>query len=177
MIFGKKVIFGSNDGVLHAIDRTTGKLLWSYATDNQIAGSANVWTAGNKSGIIVGSYDYFLHCVDPETGKLLWKVETENYINGTPSISNGRIVFGGCDGIMRIVDPLTGRETDTIDIGVYIAASPALSSGLAYFGDYNGTKYCLNLNIRENYMEDPCRRGICRYTGDSCNRIIFCNFG
>ena len=153
MIFGKKVIFGSNDGVLHAIDRSSGKLIWSYSTDNQIAGSANVWTAGNQSGIIVGSYDYFLHCVDPENGKLLWKVETENYINGTPSISDGKIVFGGCDGIIRIVDPVTGRETDTIDIGVYIAASPSLSSGMAFFGDYNGTKYCLNLNSGKKVWE------------------------
>lgn len=146
MVFGKKLIIGTNDGFLRAIDKTMGKLLWSYPTDNQIAGSANVWEAGNKAGIVVGSYDYYLHCVDPETGKPLWKVETENYINGTPSISNGKIVFGGCDGIIRVVDPLTGHETDTIDIGVYIASSPALSMGLAYFGDYNGTKYCVNLN-------------------------------
>ncbi len=95
VISGEKVIFGSNDGLLRAIDRFSGRLIWTYATGNQIAGSANVWVAGHKSGVIVGSYDYFLHCVDPETGKLLWKVETENYINGTPSISNGRIVFGG----------------------------------------------------------------------------------
>jgi outer membrane protein assembly factor BamB len=149
MIFGKKVIFGSNDGILRALDKVTGKLLWSYTTDNQIAGSANVWIAGNKTGIVVGSYDYYLHCVDPENGKSLWKVETENYINGTPSILNGKIVFGGCDGIIRIVDPLTGLQTDTIDIGVYIAASPALSRDLAYFGDYNGTIYCLNANSKE----------------------------
>ena len=44
MVFGNKVIFGSNDGLLRAIDRTSGKLIWSYATENQIAGSANVWT-------------------------------------------------------------------------------------------------------------------------------------
>ncbi len=157
MVFGKKVIFGTNEGVLYAIDRISGKLLWSYATDNQIAGSANVWTSGNKAGIVVGSYDYFLHCVDPETGKPLWRVETENYVNGTPSISGGRIVFGGCDGIIRIVDPLTGRETDTIEIGVYIASSPALSSGLAYFGDYNGTKYCLNLNSGKLLWKIPSR--------------------
>jgi eukaryotic-like serine/threonine-protein kinase len=149
MVYGKKVIFGSNDGAVKALDRISGKLLWSYSTDNQIAGSANVWSSGNKSGIVVGSYDYFLHCIDPETGKLLWKVETENYINGTPSISNGRIVFGGCDGMIRIVDPLTGQQSDTIEIGVYIASSPALSNGFAYFGDYNGNKYCINLNSRK----------------------------
>ncbi|MBE3087461.1 MAG: PQQ-like beta-propeller repeat protein, partial [Bacteroidetes bacterium] len=119
MVFGKKVIFGSTDGILRAVDKITGTLLWSYTTDNQIAGSANVWLAVNKAGIVVGSYDYFLHCVDPETGKSLWKVETENYVNGTPAILNGKIVFGGCDGMIRIVDPLTGKQKDTIDIGVY----------------------------------------------------------
>jgi outer membrane protein assembly factor BamB len=146
MVFRKKVIIGSADGVLRAIDKITGKLLWSYTTDNQIAGSANVWMTGNKAGIVVGSYDYYLHCVDPETGKSLWKVETENYVNGTPAILNGKIVFGGCDGMIRVVDPLKGKQKDTINIGVYIAASPALSHDLAYFGDYDGNIYCLDLN-------------------------------
>jgi len=149
MVFDKKLIIGTNDGFLRAIDKVTGNLLWSYPTDNQIAGSANFWRAGSKAGIVVGSYDYFLHCVDPETGKSLWKVETENYVNGTPSILNGNIVFGGCDGILRIVEPETGKQKDTINIGVYIASSPALSHDMAYFGDYNGTIYCLNANSKE----------------------------
>jgi len=34
------VIFGSSEGVLKAVDKFTGKLIWSYTTDNQIAGSA-----------------------------------------------------------------------------------------------------------------------------------------
>lgn len=149
MVFGKKVIFGSTDGVLRAVDKVSGKLIWSYTTDNQIAGSANAWVAGNKAGIVVGSYDYFLHCVDPETGKSLWKVETDNYVNGTPAILNGKIVFGGCDGIIRVVEPLTGKQKDTINIGVYIAASPSLSPDRAYFGDYDGSIYGLDINLRK----------------------------
>ena len=155
MVWGQKVIYGSSDGKVRAIDSRTGKLIWSYATENQIAGSANIWKVKNQSGIVIGSYDYFLHCISPETGKLLWKVETENYINGTPSILNGKVVFGGCDGMIRVVDPLTGRQTDTIDIGVYIASSPALSGNMAYFGDYNGNKYCVNLNSRKVVWKIP----------------------
>ena len=52
---------------------------------------------------------------------------------------------------------LPASETDTIDIGVYIASSPALSSGLAYFGDYNGTKYCLNLNSGKIVWKIPSK--------------------
>lgn len=149
IVFEKKVIFGSDNGILRAVDTNSGKLLWSYTTDNQIAGSANVWKVGNKAGIIVGSYDYYLHCVDPETGKRRWQVETENYINGTPAILNGKIVFGGCDGMIRIVDPVTGVQKDTVDIGVYIAASPALSGDMAYFGDYDGNIYGLNIRTKK----------------------------
>ena len=149
-----KLFLDTNDGILRAVDKVTGKLIWSYTTDNQIAGSANVWISGNKAGIVVGSYDYYLHCVDPETGKSLWKVETENYVNGTPAILNGKIVFGGCDGMIRVVDPLTGKQKDTINIGVYIASSPALSGDLAYFGDYDGTKYCVNIKHKKNGLED-----------------------
>jgi outer membrane protein assembly factor BamB len=155
MVFHNKVIFGTSDGILKAVDKTSGKLIWSYTTDNQIAGSANVWVSGKKAGIVAGSYDYYLHCVDPETGKSLWKVETENYINGTPAISNGKIVFGGCDGILRIIDPLTGEQKDTINIGVYIASSPSLVSDLAYFGDYDGAKYCVNINTKKILWKIP----------------------
>jgi len=149
MVFGNKVIIGCNNGILKAVDKVSGKQIWEYTTDNQIAGSANVWISGSKAGIVVGSYDYYLHCVDPKTGKSLWKIETDNYVNGTPSIINGKIVFGGCDGIIRVVDPVTGIQKDTVNIGVYIAASPALAGDMAYFGDYEGTVFGLNIKTKK----------------------------
>jgi len=155
LVFGNKVIVGLNNGKLIAIDKVTGKLIWTYVTGNQISGSANVWISGSKAGIVVGSYDYYLHCIDPRTGKELWKIETENYVNGTPSIQDGKIVFGGCDGMIRVVDPLTGNQKDTVEIGVYIAASPALSGDMAYFGDYDGTIFGLNIRTKKMIWEIP----------------------
>jgi eukaryotic-like serine/threonine-protein kinase len=155
LIFGNKVIVGLNDGRLIAADKVTGKLIWTYTTDNQISGSANVWVSGSNAGIVVGSYDYYLHCIDPRTGKEIWKIETNNYVNGTPSIEEGKIVFGGCDGMIRVVDPLTGSQKDTVDIGVYIAASPALAGDMAYFGDYDGKFFGLNIKTRKISWEIP----------------------
>ncbi len=155
LVFGNKVIVGLNNGKLIAVDKVTGKLIWTYTTDNQISGSANVWVSGSKAGIVVGSYDYYLHCIDPRTGKQLWKIETNNYVNGTPSIQDGKIVFGGCDGVIRGVDPLTGNQTDTVDVGVYIAASPSLAGDMAYFGDYEGTVFGLNIKTKKMIWEIP----------------------
>jgi outer membrane protein assembly factor BamB len=145
LVYGNMVIIGFNDGSLRAIDKTTGKLVWRYKTDSQIAGSANSWSTGKRSGIVIGSYDYYLHSVDPLNGRLQWKLETMNYVNGTPAVSNNNIVFGGCDGFIRIVDAYSGREKDTIEIGTYIASSPALSGGNACFGDYDGNFFCLDM--------------------------------
>jgi len=145
LLYGDKVYAGSSDGVMRAVNKLTGRLVWSYPTDNQIVGSANVWISGKQAGIIFGSYDYFLHCVDPASGKLLWKLETMNYVNGTPAVSKNKIIFGGCDGIIRVADPRTGAERSAFEIGVYIAASPAVINDKAYFGDYDGTFYCLDM--------------------------------
>ncbi|HPA86646.1 MAG TPA: PQQ-binding-like beta-propeller repeat protein [Bacteroidales bacterium] len=145
LVYGDNVIVGLNDGTLHAVNKTTGKAVWKYRTEGQIAGSANAWSTGKRSGIVIGSYDYYLHSVDPSNGLLQWKLETLNYVNGTPAVSNNNIIFGGCDGFIRVADAFTGREKDTIEIGTYIASSPALSGGRACFGDYDGNFFCLDL--------------------------------
>jgi outer membrane protein assembly factor BamB len=157
--YGDMVVFGASDGFLRSVDKNSGKLIWSYLTENQIAGSANFWENKNKAGIVVGSYDYCLHCVDPITGKQKWKVETENFINGAPAVSGNMIVFGGCDGFIRVIDPETGRQKDSVEVGVYIAASPALSGGRAYFGDYDGTLYCIDLTSDKTVWKTEAAEG------------------
>ena len=146
MLSGDKVIYSTSEGALKAADRKTGRNLWTYKTENQIAGSANLWSAGGKSGLIVGSYDFFLHCVNPENGKMMWKIETENYVNGTPAYIANKVVFGGCDGIVRIIDPVSGKQKSTVNVGIYMASSPALAGQLGFIGDYEGNFYCLNIS-------------------------------
>ncbi len=51
MIFHDKIIFGTSEGILMAVNKSSGKLVWKYTTENQIAGSANVWVSGRKAGI------------------------------------------------------------------------------------------------------------------------------
>lgn len=159
LIYGDKVLFGTDNGLFPAVDKSTGKPVWIFKAENQILGSANAWTAGKREGIIFGSYDYFLYCLNPASGRLQWKIETENYINGTPAIADNKIVFGGCDGYLRIVDQVTGRVRDTINIGVYIAASPALYDQKAYFGDYDGNLYCFDLLKRKLCWRAPSVEG------------------
>jgi len=95
---------------MRAFDKNSGNLKWSYTTENQISGSANIWITGKRSGLVFGSYDYYLHCVDPATGKLMWKIETENYVNGTPAYINNKIVFGDATDDENCRSPYRQRE-------------------------------------------------------------------
>ena len=36
MVIGNKVIFGASDGILRAVDKISGKLIWSYTTDTRL---------------------------------------------------------------------------------------------------------------------------------------------
>ncbi|MCK7540791.1 MAG: PQQ-binding-like beta-propeller repeat protein [Marinilabiliales bacterium] len=155
IISGNMVIYGSLDGKLRALDTKTGKEVWTYATENQISGSANIVKGPKGPVIIVGSYDYNLHSVDAATGKGIWKFETDNFINGTPAISSDMIVFGGCDGFLRIVNSLTGLEVRNNPVDVYIAASPALTSDRVYVGDYEGSVYCFDLKTGQTIWKAP----------------------
>ena len=62
LVHGNNIYTGASDGVFHAVNKLTGKREWSYTTENQIVGSANIWLSGKMAGIIFGSYDYFLQC-------------------------------------------------------------------------------------------------------------------
>lgn len=137
---------GNLGGELFAIELISGKILWSYKTDNQIMGSPNVFNNAISKVIVVGSYDYCLHGIDMKTGKGLWKYEADNFINGTPSVYKGMVVFGGCDGLLHLVNAANGVLRKRIEVATYVASSVAVEDGKAYVGDYDGKFSCLDIN-------------------------------
>jgi outer membrane protein assembly factor BamB len=149
LFLNSRVYVGDFSGYLYCLDAKTGKLIWTYETENQIMGSPNYIYLNNKLHILVGSYDYYLHCVEAESGKNVWKYESDNFINGAPSISNNMAMFGGCDGYLHMVDIATGKANNKLEVATYIAGSVTLADGLAYTGDYDGLFSCIDLNKKE----------------------------
>lgn len=124
------VYFGDEDGVFHAVNKLTGKRLWSFRTNAEIISSANL----SGKGIVFGSYDGHLYCLDRSKGKLLWKVETESPIHGTPGIEGDRVVIVGCDAKLHILNAATGSEVKVIDAGARAAASPVIAQKTVFLG-------------------------------------------
>ncbi len=76
--------FGSYDGVLAAIDVTTGEIAWeeNWADDSCYSGTTT--TAGNL--VFVGRNDGRLQALNAETGETLWSFQTGAGANATPAI-------------------------------------------------------------------------------------------
>lgn len=92
--------------VLHAVDASTGQLLWTYdpGVPKQHAKFAccdvvNRGPALYKGGVYIGTLDGRLVAVDAATGELVWQVQTTHRdaaytITGAPRIAGGRVLIG-----------------------------------------------------------------------------------
>lgn len=85
-----KVVIGHGDKQLHAIDRQTGKGLWTVPTRAKIDASPVI--AGDK--VIVGSNDKQLYLVRLSDGEVLWKHNAGQTIRGSAAVSGDKFVVG-----------------------------------------------------------------------------------
>ncbi|MBD3676762.1 MAG: PQQ-binding-like beta-propeller repeat protein [Planctomycetaceae bacterium] len=134
------VICGDEDGVLHAVDRKTGKKVWTFESEAEIAGGANL--AGDR--IIFGSHDSYLYCVKLSDGNLVWKFQTQDRVNCAPAIADGHTFISGCDEHLRVISLDEGKQIADVPLNSFLIASPALWDDTLYVGTYTSKVVALN---------------------------------
>ena len=76
-----KIIFGSNDGKLYALDAATGTRAWNNSDAiYSIESKPFVW----NEKIYFGAWDQFVRCVDARNGRLIWKQSGEGSLRPGP---------------------------------------------------------------------------------------------
>ena len=133
------IYIGDEDGVLHAIDRTTGQKKWVFASDAEIAGC--VAPFGDK--LLLASHDSFLYCLTQE-GSEVWKFQTNDRINCSPGIADTYTFLAGCDEHLRVIDLNTGKEFRDMPLESFLIASPAVVGDLLYVGTHTGMVVCVD---------------------------------
>jgi outer membrane protein assembly factor BamB len=86
----KLIIAGSRDKRVYALDRATGKEVWSVPTDGKVDSSPVV--AGNR--VYVGSQDGRLYVLELDTGKELQRIQLDGPISASPAVAGGCLVIG-----------------------------------------------------------------------------------
>ena len=133
-----RVYFGSGDGNLYALDASSGRLAWTFATRDVVHASP----AYANGVVYVGSFDGDFYAVDAATGRERWRfrggrdasIHNQVGFQSSPAVVDG-VVYTGCrDAHLYALDAATGAEQWRYDAdGSWINTAPAVAHGKVVF--------------------------------------------
>jgi outer membrane protein assembly factor BamB len=141
VIYGGRLFQLGDNGVLSAIDKHTGHLIWKRKF-GQLSASSPAVTANTVYITILSSGHPSspgrLVAVNSGNGKVRWLRNLPAGSESSPLIDRGRIYFGSQSGTVYALDDTNGHLLWTYHAEGAVKASPTLTGGLLYFGDYSG---------------------------------------
>ncbi|MBI3880024.1 MAG: PQQ-binding-like beta-propeller repeat protein [Verrucomicrobia bacterium] len=93
-VIGDKVIIGGRDKRVRALNRASGKEVWSFPTQGKVDSSPVVV----DGKVVVGSEDGRLYMLSLKDGKELWSHEIGQGLTSSPAVASGKVVIGSEDG-------------------------------------------------------------------------------
>ena len=110
-IYKDLVLFGSQDGALYALDKSTGEFKWKHTTDDQIQCSITVAT--NRA--FLAGCDSMLHVVDLDAGKETGNIKLSSPTISTPAASGDTAYFGNENGTFYCIDAASLKTNWTVE--------------------------------------------------------------
>lgn len=128
---GDKVIFGSFDHVVHALDRRTGAEVWRKDTRAEITGAVSL-IAGK---LIVGNRGGLVAALDPATGERIWRTTMwGSAVESSAVAGSGTLFYIGSSDLRRIslMDSKDGRVLWRTDVFGWAWPRPLVTERFVY---------------------------------------------
>jgi outer membrane protein assembly factor BamB len=91
-----RVVLGGRDKLVHCLDRSTGKEIWTFTTRARVESSPLI--TGNR--VFVGSNDGLLYELDLVSGRKTWEFTAGAPLSASPAAVQGALVIGSQDGVL-----------------------------------------------------------------------------
>ncbi len=157
-IDGGKVIFGDSEGMVRALDTSTGAVEWSFQAEDQ------VWsTPAIVDGVVYfGSLDHNFYALSLLDGEEKWSLpfEAGGAIVTSPLVSNGNVFFGTFDGTFHALDIDYGEQEWQFQGDGWFWADPVVVDDMVYATTTNGILYALDANTGTVRWEFDLQRPI-----------------
>jgi outer membrane protein assembly factor BamB len=135
------VYIGTSDNYFHAIDATSGALLWQYRSEgSRFSLSSPTYYNGT---IYVGAIDRNVYAFDPATGAIRWQHQLPEGIESDAVVADGILYVGCNDDHLYALNAADGSMLWKFRTGANISSSPVISEGKVYFGSSDGNLYAL----------------------------------
>jgi len=141
VMYGEDIFQLADDAVLTALNRHTGRVLWSRRLGQQSASSPAVTSNTVYVTILNSGHPRSpgrVIALDSANGAVRWWRGLPSPSESSPLLDDGRVFFGTQSGLVYAVDDRTGAVAWTYKAAAAVKASPTLSGGVLYFGDYSG---------------------------------------
>lgn len=150
-----RVYFGTDRGVLYALNQSDGSVAWTYQVGLKAKGPEIFSTPVVHGGqVYFGAYDGNVYCLDAETGKRQWVSFEADWVRGGLLLlpeKNQLIVpcmFGlwhRAGGVVAL-DPRNGKKLWERTLSCQVTSMPVCSvkHDTLFVGSADGTVYCLN---------------------------------
>lgn len=93
---GARVVLGGRDKIVHCLERSTGKAVWTFSTQARVESSPLI--VGDR--VFAGSNDGILYELDLATGKKIWGFTAGAPLSASPAAAQGALVIGSQDGVL-----------------------------------------------------------------------------
>eukprot|EP00933_Yihiella_yeosuensis_P071972 TRINITY_DN80232_c0_g1_i1.p1 TRINITY_DN80232_c0_g1~~TRINITY_DN80232_c0_g1_i1.p1 ORF type:complete len:399 (+),score=73.62 TRINITY_DN80232_c0_g1_i1:77-1273(+) len=141
---GEDLLFGAAAKTVFALDRRTGKEVWTFNTGKEIVASGALAGSGTEAIYMIGSDDRNFYALEAETGKLLWKFKAGEFTGGpTVGVEEG-VVYVGSTAKKLHAYFLNGTKLFEFRTKGEVCSTPALDETGIYFGDDGGNFYKLD---------------------------------
>jgi outer membrane protein assembly factor BamB len=146
VIVGNDLYVGDWLGNVYALDKRTGRIVWTAHTGGAVKGAVAV--SGNR--VYAGSYDGNLYAFDARTGHRMWRASGQPRLFGagrfysTPAAAYGRVYIGSTDGKVYSFGAASGKLRWSHSTGGFVYGSPAIWRQLVLIGSYDHTFYALD---------------------------------
>jgi len=148
-------------GHVHALEESTGDVVWAEAVPTPIANSAPVVVTNGH--VYVVDCQYNLRVFDGSTGTQQWTVALDSGVAGRrPAVAAERSFVATKDGALIALDVADGTERWRFDADAKLAGPPAIADGVVHVSDVSGGLYALDVSgdVRWTFnVEDGLRTG------------------
>jgi len=105
-----KVYFGSNGGVIYALNEADGSLLWKTRIDDVERGARKQFSVPVvcNGRLYVGSANRHLYCLDAVSGHLIWQPRLSDWIRSKPAMTSQGLLVATVDGKVACLDTQWG---------------------------------------------------------------------
>lgn len=132
-VTGDRVYFGNDNGTFYAIDRASGDLVWSFATESPNLPSSPVIA---DDLVIFGSFDGGVYGLDLGTGEVRWRYDSAEdlFLSSAALADDGTIYIASLEppASLLALDASTGDVVWQLPIGEQTGASPFVDGDTVY---------------------------------------------